>query len=51
MRKGGNAVEATREQPLGRASNRSIGCRFAEVKGVVVTAPNNGVHLTRFARR
>lgn len=38
MRKGGNAVEATREQPLGRASNRSIGCPLPKVKDVVAEA-------------
>ena len=35
MKKGGNAVEATRKQPLGRASRKSIGCRPLEVKGVI----------------
>jgi hypothetical protein len=32
MKKGGNAVGATREQPLGRASERNIGARAGEVK-------------------
>jgi hypothetical protein len=32
MKEGGNAVGATRKQPLGRASARSIVCRSIEVK-------------------
>ncbi len=33
MKKGGNAFRATREQPLSRASMRSISRRFRGVKG------------------
>ena len=32
MKKGGNAVGATRKQPLGRASFRSVGCWLPRVK-------------------
>ena len=35
MKKGGNAVGATRKQPLGRASTESIGYRRFRVKGVL----------------
>lgn len=35
MKKGGNAVGATRKQPLGRASERSIGCRSLDVKAAL----------------
>jgi hypothetical protein len=33
-RKGGNAVEATRKQPLGRASKLIFGSQYVEVKGL-----------------
>ena len=33
-RKGGNAVEATRKQPLGRASKPIVGSQYVEVKGL-----------------
>ncbi len=38
MKGGGNAVEATRKQPLGRASKLSIGLWAVEVKKVLPDA-------------
>ena len=39
MKKGGNAVGATRKQPLSRASSRSIGLRLLGVKSVIAWRP------------
>jgi len=44
MKKGGNAVEATREQPLSRASVGIIGYRSLKHKGGLLC-----LHFSRFA--